>query len=166
MNRKYRLVELLKTIFPHERVKHIETAQIIEELDYEALSQVLRNDMKPIYCFRADNLCEDNCEYRGELLLPVQGTRVYEQQICKQHSVSTRKRSMELWILDDLSIAVIANERFADPSDLFACEYRVVRTQKLEELPYEIDLDLDALAAALLELSNSFRDRSLPFSEL
>lgn len=166
MNRKYRLAELLKTLFSHERVKHAETARLIEELDYEALSQALRYEMEPIYRFRTDNYCEESCEYRSELLLPVQGTRVYEQPILAQHSVVTLTRSMELWILDDLSIAILSNVKIADVSDLFNGEYRTIRTRELDALPYEINLDLETLAATLLELSKTFRDCSLPFSEL
>lgn len=76
------------------------------------------------------------------------------------------ERSKELWILDDLSIVVISKVKFADSSDMFNGVYRSIRTQSLAELPYEIDLDLDVLAATLQEMSNSFRDCSMPFSEL
>ena len=166
MNRKYQLEALIKQIFPHERVQSVETARLITEMDYEALSQALRSDMDTIFRFRTDNYCEECCEYRSELLLPVQGTRVYEQPLFTQRSVITMTRSMELWILDDLSIAVVSNTKIADASDLFNGEYRTIRTREVGEIPLEIELDLDALAKSLQELSSSFRDASLPFTEL
>ena len=166
MNRKYRLEDIFKGIFQHSHVKSVETAMLVTDLDYEALSQALHFDMEPIYRFRSDNFCEESCEYRSELLLPVSGTLIYEQPITKESSVVTMDRSKELWILDDLSIVVISKVKFADSSDMFNGVYRSIRTQSLEELPYEIDLDLDVLAATLQEMSNSFRDCSMPFSEL
>ena len=166
MNRKYALEDLIKDIFQHSRVKSVATAMLVADLDFEALSQALRYDMEPIYRFRSDNYCEESCEYRSELLLPVQGTLIYEQTITKESSLVTLERGMELWILDDLSIAVLVRVKVADSSDMFNCVYRVVRTQSLDELPYEIDLDLDVLAELLQEMSNSFRDCSMPFSEL
>lgn len=166
MNRKYKLESIFKEIFPHCRVKSVETAIQMAEMDYEALSQALHFDMEPIYRFRSDNFCEESCEYHSELLLPISGTLIYEQPVTKESSVVTMERSKELWILDDLSIVVISKVKFADSSDMFNGVYRSIRTQSLDELPYEIDLDLDVLAASLREMSNSFRDCSMPFTEL
>ena len=166
MNRKYQLENLFKSIFQHCRVKTVETAMKVADLDYEALSQALRYDMEPIYCFRTDNFCEESCEYRSELLLPISGTLIYEQPIWKESSLVTMERSMELWVLDDLSIAVLAKVKIADSSDMFNGEYRTIRTRNLEELSREIDLDLDVLATSLMELANSFRDSAMPFQEL
>lgn len=166
MNRKYQLQRTIKEIFQHGRVKSVETAMLVAELDYEALSQALRFDMEPLHRFRTDNYCEESCEYRSELLLPVSGTLIYEQPIIKESSLVTLERSMELWVLDDLSIAVISKVKIADLTDMFNGVYRSIRTRSLEELPLEIDLDLDALAATLKEMSDSFRDCSMPFSEL
>lgn len=166
MNRKYQLQRTIKEIFQHGRVKSVETGMLVAELDYEALSQALRSDMEPIYRFRTDNYCEESCEYRSELLFPANGTLIYEQTITKDSSLVTLERSKELWILDDLSIAVVSKVKIADSTDMFNGVYRSIRTQSLEELPFEIDLDLDMLAESLQEMSNSFRDCSMPFSEL
>ena len=166
MNRKYQLKSSFKEIFQHSRADYADPAILIADLDFEALSQVIRYNMEPLYRFRSDNYCEEACEYRSELLLPVSGTMIYEQMISRECSLVTLERSYELWILDDLRFVLVSKVKIADSTDMFNCEYRSIRTMSIEQIALEVDLDLNALAAALKELIDSFRDCSMPFHEL
>lgn len=89
MNRKYQLKSSFKEIFQHSRADYADPAILIADLDFEALSQVIRYNMEPLYRFRSDNYCEEACEYRSELLLPVSGTMIYEQMISRECSYSS-----------------------------------------------------------------------------
>lgn len=166
MNRKYQLRRTFNEIFQHGCVGPVEIGMLVAELDFEALSQALRFNMEPMYRFRADNYCEEACEYRSELLFPISGTMVYEQPIARENSLVTLERSYEIWILDDLRVVLVSKVKIADSSDMFNCEFRSIRTQSIEEIPLEMDLDVNALAAALKEMSDSYRDCSMPFHEL
>ena len=150
MNRKYELQTVLRALFLIYRLSPPMAAKLAE-LDYEALSQALCYEAEPIFRFRTDNYQETKCEYRSELLLPRYGTLIYEQPVASDSSLVMLERSKELWLLDDLTPAVVSKVEIADPSDRYTAIYRTVRTRNFDEIPYEIDLDLDALAAALLE---------------
>ena len=76
------------------------------------------------------------------------------------------ERSKELWLLDDLTPAVVSKVEITDPSDRFTAIYRSVRTRNYDEIPYEIDLDLDALAEALVEKCAAFDVCEMPYQEL
>ena len=165
MNRKYELQTVVKALFLCGKIS-VSSVERIAAMDYEALSQALCYEAEPIFRFRTDNYQEEKCEYRSELLFPRYGTLIYEQPVASDSSLVTLERSRELWLLDDLTPAVVSKVEITDPSDRFTAIYRTMRTRNFDEISYEIDLDLDALAAALLEKSAAFDACEMPYQEL
>ena len=76
------------------------------------------------------------------------------------------KRRMELWILDDLTPAVISAVEVTDSTNRISTTNRTVRTTDFDEIPNEIDIDFDELCSSLLEFSKSFAAVPMPYQEL
>ena len=165
MNRKYELRTVIRALFLIYRLSPPMAAKLAE-LDYEALSQALNYNAEPIYRFRTDNYSEERCEYRSDLLLPHNGSLIFTQPEASDSAQVSFERSKELWILDDLTIAVVSKIELTDSTDTFTMTYRTVRTRNFNEIAYEIDIDPDALAKELLDMAKSFYDCPMPFQEL
>lgn len=73
---------------------------------------------------------------------------------------------MELWILDDLTPAVISAIEIPDANTNYTEVYRTVRTRNLDEIPREINISPSEFVEALKALNDAFRAVPIPFQEL
>ena len=167
---------MLKTIELENAVTHLFRGEelstlgmeIMSELDLERLIQSIRHHAEPVYAYRADT-CEDSgCNYRGELLFPCPATLLYSMPYVKADSdsgVSFTRRS-ELWLLEDMSFAVVANARVQLCDGDFVSEYRCLKTKDLDIFPQVIDLDLNLLAMELAAMCEEYLDSPMPTYEI
>ena len=76
------------------------------------------------------------------------------------------KHRMELWILDDLTPAVISAVEIPNRNNNYTGVYRTVRTRNLDEIPQEINITPSEFVDALKALNDAYRTVPIPFQEL
>lgn len=165
MNRKYELEDSIKALFVGGKLS-VALAEQFSKMDYEALSQAIAYEEEPVFRYRVDNYFEDSGEYRSERLLPIDGTRLYSQIEERASTLLTVERRKEIWILQDLTLAVLSVVEITNLNNNFSTIYQTLRTDDIEEIPYEIDIDCDALASSLLNMCKAVACVPMPFQEL
>ena len=142
--------------------------EIMDRIDYEALIQTVNHHMEPVYAYRTDT-CEDSgCNYRGDLLFPFPAMLLYSMPYVKATSDSgvDFERRSELWLLDDMTLAVVSNARIKLCDGDFMSEYRTLKAKDLDLFPQVIDLDLNLLAVELAAMCEEYLDSPSPTYEL
>ena len=165
MNRKYDLQNLIAALLSGRKMS-LDTVVTRAELNFEWISQSLQFSAETIYRFRVENIRENICVFLSEPLLQHQGTLIYSNTDSLDFSHPGMKRRMELWILDDLTPAVISAVKIKDANNNYTEVYRTVRTRNLDEIPREINITPSEFVEELKALSDAFRAVPIPFQEL
>ncbi len=165
MNRKYDLQNLIAALLSGRKMS-LDTVVARAELNFEWISQTLQFNAETIYHFRVDNNKENICVFLSEPLLKHQGTLIYSYTDSTDFSHPDMKRRMELWILDDLTPAVISAVEIPNRNNNYTGVYRTVRTRDLDEVPREINITPSEFVEALKALNDAFRAVPIPFQEL
>lgn len=153
MNRKYDLQNLIAALLSGHKMS-LETVVTRAGLNFEWISQSLQFNAETIYRFRMDNNSENTCDYLSEPVLKHRGTLVYSYTDSTDFSHPDMKRRMELWILDDLTPAVISAVEIPNRNNNYTGVYRTVRTRNLDEIPREINITPSAFVDALKALND------------
>ena len=165
MNRKYDLQNLIAALLSGHKMS-LETVVTRAGLNFEWISQSLQFNAETIYRFRVDSNSENTCDYLSEPVLKHRGTLVYSYTDSTDFSRPDMKRRMELWILDDLTPAVISAVEIPNRNNNYTGVYRTVRTRNLDEVPREINITPSEFVEALKALNDAFRAVPIPFQEL
>ena len=85
-----------------------EAAELVESLDIYSLLQVVRHNATTVYSYITQGRQERSFNYRGEDLFRQKATLLYEEtdQVTMEIVVATR--TLELWLLEDMSLAVVS----------------------------------------------------------
>ena len=86
-----------------------EIDEFLEGIDYHTLLQAVWDSAETVYAFRADGRHELSLNYRGAELFQQRATLLYEDMGEGFAGVVTTARSMELWLLEDMGFAIVAN---------------------------------------------------------
>lgn len=86
-----------------------EIDEFLEDIDYHTLLQAVWDSAETVYAFRADGRHELSLNYRGAELFQQRATLLYEDMGEGFAGVVTAVRSMELWLLEDMGFAIVAN---------------------------------------------------------
>ena len=80
----------------------------MESLDIYSLLQVVRHNATTVYSYITQGRQERSFNYRGEDLFRQKATLLYEEtdQVTMEIVVATR--TLELWLLEDMSLAVVS----------------------------------------------------------
>ena len=165
MNRKYDLQNLIAALLSGHKMS-LEAVVTRAGLNFEWISQSLQFNAETIYHFRVDNNRENICVFLSEPLLKHQGTLIYSYTDSTDFSHPDMKRRMELWIMDDLTPAVISAVEIPNGNNNYTQVYRTVRTRNLDEVPREINITPSEFVEALKALNDAFRAVPIPFQEL
>jgi len=165
MNRKYDLQDLIAALLSGRKMS-LDTVVTRAELNFEWISQTLQFNAETIYHFRVDNNRENICVFLSEPLLKHRGTLIYSYPDSTDFSHPNMKRRMELWILDDLTPAVISAVKITDANNNYTEVYRTVRTRNLDEIPREINISPSEFVEELKALNDAFCAVPIPFQEL
>ena len=165
MNRKHDLRKLISALLSGRKL-NVDTVAARAGLNFEWISQTLQFNAETIYRFRMDNNSENTCDYLSEPVLKHRGTLVYSYTDSTDFSHPDMKRRMELWILDDLTPAVISAVEIPNGNNNYTQVYRTVRTRNLDEVPREINITPSEFVEALKALNDAFRAVPIPFQEL
>ena len=112
--------------------------------------------------------CDFNrgCNYNGQELFTRRATCIYSYSVLEELDVVLLNRILELWLLDDFSFALVASIETDYEQGEYSTAYRVVRATDLEEIAQEMEMDLDRIAANLIELADSYGEIGMPTYEL
>ena len=139
--------------------------ETLDEMDYESLAQGIQFFSRPVYAYTAYPDGDPAGGYRGPLLFPFPATLLYSTPHAKLTGVII-KRSMELWILDDSTFAVVSCVRVELANGELVSEYRVLKTKDRDIFPQVIDLDYNLLVIVLYSLCLEHTHYGTPIYEL
>ena len=175
MNKKNELAYAINALFtaaddhdlPAEDIpKRIGTMESMQQLDYEALLQTLRFFSETVYVYKAEGDLENGCNYCGLELFSHRATMIYSQCVLEAFGVVQLSRFLELWLLDDLSFALVASTETEYEGGEYRTAYRVIRSTDLDEIAQELELDLDRFATKLIEYAEAYGGGRMPTYEL
>ena len=124
-----------------------EIDEFLEDIDYDILLQAVWNNAETVYSYRADGEHEFSMDYRG--------TELFKQRATL---------SMELWLLEDMGFAIVANFYVEVGNGEYITEYRVYKGSDWTDS--DLDLDLEDLVAELAAMCEPYYDHTQPIYEL
>ncbi|MBS6540548.1 MAG: hypothetical protein KH336_02880 [Faecalibacterium prausnitzii] len=167
MSRVTELEKALTTLFRKgTEVGYMETEidEFLENIDYHTLLQAVWNNAETVYAYRADGKNALSLDYRGAELFKQRATLLYEDVGDSYIGAVFAARSMELWLLEDMGFAVVANFSVNAGDGEYVTEYRVYKGSDWADS--EISLDLEDLVAELAALCDPYYEHEQPIYEL
>ena len=128
-----------------------EAAELVESLDIYSLLQVVRHNATTVYSYITQGRQERSFNYRGEDLFRQKASLLYEEtdQVTMEIVVATR--TLELWLLEDMSLAVVSCVSVNYDHDGYITQYRTIKDTPV--MDSELCLDLGELVKDLNGLS-------------
>ena len=133
------------------------------DIDFHALTQAVRNNARTVYAFTTQGQHEKSFNYRGEELFHQRATLLYEEDDQSTAEIAVTTRTLELWLLEDMSLVCVACVRVEYEGNRYATEYRTIKGDPVRS---EMCLDLDDLSEALDELCGPCFENEQPVYEL
>lgn len=149
MFQKTELETLIREMFSdaEERGYTEEEAEgLLDEVDYDALTQAIHHDAEIVYAFRTDTKCGIGRDYRGKALFDQRATLLYEDVHEVLYDAAIVGRSTELWLLENMTVAVVSCVSIMVGNEDVVAQYRVFKSWNWEECGIE---DLEDFAADL-----------------
>ena len=141
-----------------------EISEYLDEIDFNTLLQAVWNNAETVYAYRADGNHDFSMDYRGAELFDQRATLLYEDTGEGYIGAVIAVRSLELWLLEDMTFAIVANFRVEVGSSEYITEYRVYKGNDWTDS--DIDLDLKDLSDELAAMCEPCYDRHQPIYEL
>ena len=137
-----------------------EIDEFLEDIDYDTLLQAVWNNAETVYSYRADGEHEFSMDYRGTELFKQRATLLYEDMGEGFAGAVVAARSMELWLLEDMGFAIVANFYVEVGNGEYISEYRVYKGSDWTDS--DLDLDLEDLVAELAAMCEPYYDHNQP----
>ena len=166
MSRVTELEKALTTLFRKgTEVGYTETEidEFLENIDYHALLQAVWNKAETVYAYRADGKNALSLDYRSAELFKQRATLLYEDVGDSYIGAVFAARSMELWLLEDMSLVCVACVRVEYEGGEYVTEYRTIKGDAAQS---EMCLDLEDLSDTLDELCGPCFECEQPVYEL
>ena len=166
MSRVTELEKALTTLFRKgTEVGYTETEidEFLENIDYHALLQAVWNKAETVYAYRADGKNALSLDYRSAELFKQRATLLYEDVGDSYIGAVLAARSMELWLLEDMSLVCVACVRVEYEGGEYVTEYRTIKGDPAQS---EMCLDLEDLSDTLDELCGPCFECEQPVYEL
>ena len=140
-----------------------EAAELVESLDIYSLLQVVRHNATTVYSYITQGRQERSFNYRGEDLFRQKATLLYEEtdQVTMEIVVATR--TLELWLLEDMSLAVVSCVSVNYDHDGYITQYRTIKDTPV--MDSELCLDLGELVEDLNGLCDPVYEHTQPVYE-
>lgn len=166
MNNITNLEKSITQVF-HRAIDNGYTKEEIEELldgiDFYALAQTVLHNFETVYEYTVDCTLPHSMNYRGLELFPRAVLLYVDAGDCMASFVCCA-RSLELWLLDDASLAVVSMFHTSAGHGEFATEYRVYKGD--DWLECDMCIDMDDLADTLKKLCQPYYEHQMPDYEL
>ena len=157
MNKAQTIEKNIRSIFHESKSMDLGFLDILANLDFSVLSQVIRHHAETVYVYRINTMQGFGPDYRGpelSCLVPFSD---------KEHGVV---RVMELWMLDDGTLAGVNNTQIILGCGTVVSEYRTVKSTVPSEICQVIPIDRSKLAGELRDLCRISVSVGMPCYEL
>ena len=101
-----------------------EAAELVESLDIYSLLQVVRHNATTVYSYITQGRQERSFNYRGEDLFRQKASLLYEETDQVTMEIVVANRTLELWLLEDMSLAVVSCVSVNYDHDGYITQYR------------------------------------------
>ena len=128
-----------------------EAAELVESLDIYSLLQVVRHNATTVYSYITQGRQERSFNYRGEDL--------FRQTM----EIVVATRTLELWLLEDMSLAVVSCVSVNYDHDGYITQYRTIKDTPV--MDSELCLDLGELVEDLNGLCGPVYEHTQPVYE-
>lgn len=135
--------------------------ELLDEVDFNALTQAICHDAEIVYAFRADTKCEIGRDYRGQALFDQRATLLYEDVHEVLYDVAIIGRSTEMWLLENMTVAVVSCVTVMVGNEDVIAQYRAFKSWDWEDCGIE---DLEDFAEDLKAMCAMHTGR--PYYEL
>lgn len=143
-----------------------EMVELLDDIDFFALAQVLHHSATAVYEFRTEDDEDFGFGYYGAELFPYGMLLAQQDEIdlCGVEGLVDVSRSLELWLLEDMSLAVVVCYQTTMLDGRYVSEYR---TRKPGDWKNNgMNIDFLELTNNLEERSEAFTQREIPMYEL
>ena len=137
---------------------------MLNTISFPALAQAIRDKMQTVYAYTTQGRRPKSFNYRGPELFGQEAVCLYADFDQARTEIATVSRSLELWLLADMTIVPVVCISLHLGDNEYVTEYRAV----LEGEPWDcgIDLDLDELTDVLIEMCGPCFKNEQPVYEL
>ena len=140
-----------------------EIAEMLESIDFYALAQCIVHDYETVYEYTVSGKLPLNVNYRGPEVFP-RASFLYEEAGDCMSGIVSCSRSLELWILDDASIAITSLHHSDVGNGNFYTNYRSYKGSDWIEC--DMCIDLEEFAEGLRQKCRPYYEHELPAYEL
>ena len=143
--------------------KEQEVEELLQGMDYDSLLQAVRHEAKTVYTFATYGKPPQTFDYRGAELFGQRATLLYDDFDQSTAEAVLTTRSVELWLLEDMTVTAVASVSVVCEGGAYVAEYR-------EDLgdPWAsgMCLDLEELTDRLDKLCWPVHENEIPVYEL
>lgn len=113
---------------------------IVRGIDYENVTQYLRNRIETIYTYKAKGDREKSFDYFGKELVPQRGVLIFRELERGGSDIVVTSYEKELWILEDMTLAVIMcfSVGVADEDMAYSTEFRTFKGTMEDDAGFDI----------------------------
>ena len=166
MNKANQFKTCIHELFRGGKTLDLTYFTILDNLDYAALLQAVRHHAEAAFVYKINAVQGAGRDYRSAELFPSRATQLYSGLAPFSDTEIGVVRTLELWILEDFSFAVVANMEIVVGEGAIVSEYRTIKTQDPNEIHNEIGLNLTTLAKNLRDMCQDYLKADLPSYEL
>lgn len=166
MNKTQLLEKNIRALVKDGKTLDLEYYVILDELNFAALLQAVRHHAETVFTYRINAAQGVGRDYRSQELFSGRATQLYSCLAPFSDSDIGVVRTLELWLLEDFSFAVVANMQVILGEGAIMSEYRVIKTSEFSEIPNEIQINLTDLTRNLRDMSRDYLRAGLPSYEL
>ena len=140
-----------------------EIEEMLEDIDFHALAQALYHNFETVYEYTVSNRLALAMNYRGLELFP-RAAFLYEDAGDCMASFVCCARSLELWMLEDASVAVVSLYHTNVGNGEFITNYRVFKGDDPDECG--MCIDMEDFAEVLQKMCQPYYEHQMPEYEL
>ena len=126
-----------------------EAEDMLDGISFDTLLQAIRHNAERVYAFRTDTKCEIGLNYRGMELFDQRATLLYEEIHAAVCDAAFVFRSTEMWLLENMTVAVVSCVSVVVGDGELSAEYRVVKSYDWEDCGIEDLEDFEAELRAM-----------------
>ena len=141
-----------------------EVEELLEGMDYDSLLQAVRHEARTVHTFTTYGKPPQTFDYRSADLFGQRATLLYDDFDQSDAAQVLAERRYELWLLEDMSLVVVACVTVDVGGGAFVAEYREIKQGDPWHTP--MCLNLHELAEDLFEMFSQCYEHTLPIYEL
>lgn len=156
MNKKEQLKRLICALYRQDEPEDYTDEcmeDMLDNIDFEVLLQAVAHSAKTVYAYEACGVQDCSFNYRSAPLFPQKAVRLYEDIVKFVTEAVICARTMEVWLLEDLTLAIVSNYSVLSGGE-FTTEYRTVKAWEFQK--GLLCIEPDTLTEKLMELCAPF----------